>query len=267
MTSTARMGLTFMLRRPFVPYVTSVHGSRDRTRLGVYLSTRRGKVSAKDQCKFAAASATNLTVAYSTAADTHAPLQVPRSYCYNATIDLQRNVSARTSKDVILRTKSDQVDHTDVSSDCPREGPRFLPDGTKHSWCYCYDNESMAHARNPVLEDAQRWHLRSRGGQGDLGEDFYPLRLSLDLQYNSSVLAGEGRAMQPRGGGIAPRVDAHGNFTYSGDNADRHTVEAMAVRASWAPCFSFSRHATRPPQNYLNCTPSLQFYAVQLTLS
>jgi hypothetical protein len=141
---------------------------------------------------------------------------VPRSYCYNATNGDQSRVSQ--AADIATHHAA----HTDVSSDCPSEGPRLLPDGTKHSWCYCYDNESRAHARNPVLERARRWRPRTGIGQGDLADDFSPLRLSI---YNDDLGSDEGRVP----GNRVPRVDAHGNFTYSGDNADRHTVEAMGA--------------------------------------
>lgn len=139
---------------------------------------------------------------------------MPRSYCYNATTGDQSRVF---QADIATYHAA----HTDVSSDCPSEGPRLLPDGTKHSWCYCYDNESLAHARNPVLERARRW-WPSGNGQGDLADDFSPLRLSI---YNDHLASSEGRVP----GTSVPRVDAHGNFTYSGDNADRHTVEAMGA--------------------------------------
>jgi hypothetical protein len=123
--------------------------------------------------------------------NTHAPLQVPRSYCYNAS-----DAPVGGGGEMLQQPAPDGVGlGSDMSSDCPSEGPHD-PNGAKFSWCYCYDNESLA-LRAEGSAQAQQ-HAEARAVPSD-GADFLPLRLG-----------------------------AHGNFTFSGDNADRHTSEAMA---------------------------------------
>ena len=65
--------------------------------------------------------------------DTHAPLQVPRAYCYTATSGLGNSVQPPPPR---------------LSSVCPLEAPPGQPPHIKgHSWCFCYDNESSALTR------------------------------------------------------------------------------------------------------------------------
>ena len=87
--------------------------------------------------------------------NTHAPLQVPTSYCYNATTTT-----------------------LGVNGHCAAEAPPgWPPNAPKHSWCYCYDDENAT---------------KTRRGFGQVG-------------FGKK------------------------NATFAGDNADRHTVEAMAA--------------------------------------
>ena len=141
--------------------------------------------------------------------NTHAPLQVPTSYCYNSTLSsnvqpghtqstptaaaaaaaaaaessvrLSEPVGQEQGRSVGREHHASLSPPLSVSSNCPSEGP----DVKGHSWCYCYDNEGPESVGNYR-------HANSAS----------PL--------------------------LSPRLRVHGNRTAGGDNRDRHTFNAMA---------------------------------------